>query len=184
MKKLVNFLFEVGELKKETRSGWERISVPNPETVAEHSFRAAVVGYFLAREENVDENEVVKMLLFHDIPETRIGDLEKVQRIYHGKDGAEERATEEQSKKLPEKYRDEYRERVKNFNHGENEEAVVAGDADLIECAIQAKEYIKDGHEDARFWIETIDGNLETETARKMLEKIKNKERRWWEDLF
>ncbi|MFP4116814.1 MAG: HD domain-containing protein [Candidatus Aenigmatarchaeota archaeon] len=184
MKDLVDFLFEVGELKKESRSGWHRISVPDPESVAEHSFRATVVGYFLAREEGVDENEVVKMLLFHDVPETRIGDLEKVEMVYHGKDRAEDKAIEDQSKKIPGKYGEEYREILEGFNHGDSEEAIVARDADLIECAIQAKEYVKDGNEGAEFWIETIDGQLETETAKEMLGRIKDKEKRWWKDLF
>jgi 5'-deoxynucleotidase YfbR-like HD superfamily hydrolase len=35
---------EMGHLKHVTRAGWLLLGIPQPETVAEHSFRVGVVG--------------------------------------------------------------------------------------------------------------------------------------------
>jgi hypothetical protein len=44
---VVRFTFELGQLRQEVRHGWLRI-YENPESVAEHSQRAACLGYLLA----------------------------------------------------------------------------------------------------------------------------------------
>ncbi|MFJ4667760.1 HD domain-containing protein [Kitasatospora purpeofusca] len=45
----------------------------DPETIAEHSFRAGVVGAVLAMMEGADPAKVALMCLFHDTQETRVG---------------------------------------------------------------------------------------------------------------
>src|SRR5262249_19235042 len=56
---IVRFTFELSQLREETRHGWLRIH-ENPESVAEHTQRAAALGYFLAcREGFADPNLVV-----------------------------------------------------------------------------------------------------------------------------
>ena len=37
------FLFEMGHLKNLPRAGWLLLGIPQPESVAEHSFRVAIV---------------------------------------------------------------------------------------------------------------------------------------------
>ena len=46
-KKVVKFIAEIGMLKNLRRSGWAVVGVKNGESVAEHSFRAAVIGYII-----------------------------------------------------------------------------------------------------------------------------------------
>jgi len=59
MKNIVNFLFEIGILKKTPRSGYQFLGTGN-ESVAEHSFRVAVIGYLLAKNEpKADMQKVV-----------------------------------------------------------------------------------------------------------------------------
>ena len=70
------------------------------ESVAEHSFRTAIIGYTLARmDENVDTGKVVQMCLFHDVPEARIGDLNYVNKKYVKAD--EEKAVDDLARTLP-----------------------------------------------------------------------------------
>ena len=45
---LTNFLYEMGLLKRCRRTGWWVAGVDDPESIAEHSFRAALIGYLLA----------------------------------------------------------------------------------------------------------------------------------------
>ena len=61
MKDLVNFFFEAGTLKNVKRCGWWLINIKDPESIAEHSFRTSVIGYFLAKLRGVDADKVLKM---------------------------------------------------------------------------------------------------------------------------
>ena len=81
MKEIVKFLYEVGMLKRKKHEGYALAGVPYLEmpSIAEHSFRTAVIGYVLARLESYeDPYKVVAMCVFHDIEETRIPDINKV----------------------------------------------------------------------------------------------------------
>ena len=48
-KDILKFLFELGQLKKVEHEGWRLAGVENPETVTDHSLRAAQIAYVLAR---------------------------------------------------------------------------------------------------------------------------------------
>lgn len=74
-KKFVNFLLKSGKLKNVRRTGWLREKMSDPETVAEHSWRLAVLSWFLGRELGVDENKLIKMALIHDLEEAVTGDV-------------------------------------------------------------------------------------------------------------
>ena len=82
MKGLVNFLFEVGMLKKTPRTGYQFLG-SGRESVAEHSFRTAVIGYLLSLQEpEADVQKTTLMCLFHDIHEARTGDHNYVNKQY------------------------------------------------------------------------------------------------------
>ena len=51
---LTNFLYEMGLLKRYKRTGWMIAGIDNPESIAEHSFRTAIIGYLLAVMEGAD----------------------------------------------------------------------------------------------------------------------------------
>jgi putative hydrolase of HD superfamily len=52
-RQLLNFISEAGMLKRVKRSGWWVLGIKDSESVAEHSFRCAVIGYVIAKEEVV-----------------------------------------------------------------------------------------------------------------------------------
>lgn len=56
--------------------------VKDPETIAEHSFRAAIVGSVLAMMEGADPAKTALLSLWHDTQETRVGDIPHVGRRY------------------------------------------------------------------------------------------------------
>ena len=58
MKRTAEFLFEVGMLKRTPRTGYQFLG-SGGESVADHSFRTAVIGYVLASQElEADRNRV------------------------------------------------------------------------------------------------------------------------------
>ena len=79
---IVNFLFEVGILAKTPRSGFYFLG-SGEQSVAEHTNRTVFIGYAIAEMEgDVDAGKVIKMCLFHDLPETRTSDLNYVHQKY------------------------------------------------------------------------------------------------------
>src|SRR5947207_14918734 len=88
----LNFFAEAGLLKRVKRSGWWVAGIENPESVAEHSFRCAIIGHYLAHAEGVDPYPVMTMTLFNDIHEARINDLHKMGHYYIEFRSAEKKA--------------------------------------------------------------------------------------------
>jgi putative hydrolases of HD superfamily len=79
---VANYLFEMGLLKHAKRTGWWIAGVKDPETIAEHSFRTAILGTMLASLEGADPARVAVLCLFHDTQETRVGDIPHIGRRY------------------------------------------------------------------------------------------------------
>jgi 5'-deoxynucleotidase YfbR-like HD superfamily hydrolase len=73
--KWLEFAHIIGKLKSLVRTGWTRYDVRDPEDVADHSFRTALLALVLAKEAGVDAEKAVAMALVHDIGEAKIGDI-------------------------------------------------------------------------------------------------------------
>ena len=184
MQELVQFLFETGHLKNVDRSGWWLLGNKNPESVAEHSFRCTILGYILAKLENVDASKVIMMCLFHDVHETRTNDLHKVVQKYIKQEEAGDKATEDQLKPLKDSIGKEISDVLGELTNQESRESVVAKDADILECAMQAREYQVQGYEAAVDWLDRADSKLKCESSRKILALLKVSDPgEWWKKL-
>lgn len=178
-KGLVDFFYECGFLKRLSRSGWFYIGKENPESVAEHSYRTAVIGFFMAKEEWADPDKVLKICLFHDLHETRTGDLNKVNQRYINPEEPENSSFSDIIENLPD---NEMRE-LSNYHDdfgSSSKEGIVSKDADYVECALQAKEYFDEGFKEAWSWIENISKVVKTETAKNLIEQLKNSSSKEW----
>ncbi|MFH0890125.1 MAG: HD domain-containing protein [Candidatus Aenigmatarchaeota archaeon] len=179
VEKISELIFEAGQLKRLPRSGWFFAGVKNPETVAEHSWRTALIGLFLAKMEDVDENKVLKMCIMHDLAETRIGDMNRVNDRYIEKGSGEEKAFEDILS-----IDNEFLEIIREYNQRKTTEAVVARDADLLEVFAQAKEYIELGHSSLSNWMENTRVILKTKSAKILAEKLESMDSTsWWHGL-
>ncbi len=183
MRNIVKFLFELGALKNTTRTGWSVVGVPGPEVVAAHIFRTAHVGYLLAELEKCDKDKVVRMILFHDVPETRTGDFHKIASNYIERDAGEAKVASDQSKLLPLKIGQEYLDLLKEFEEKKTKEAIVAKDADYLEAAITAREYLINGYIHSREFLDRIKNVLVTPSAKKLLAGIEKSDGFWWKGL-
>src|SRR4051794_11956792 len=79
---IARYLYEAGHLKRSKRAGWLLAGIKDPETVAEHSFRVALIGYMLAVMEGANPERTATLCLFHDTQEPRVGDTPSVGRKY------------------------------------------------------------------------------------------------------
>lgn len=78
---LVEFLVEAGKLKKMTRKGWVLRGIKNPETIAAHTFRMALLSWILGKERDLDVKKVIKIAMIHDLCEVYAGDITPYDKI-------------------------------------------------------------------------------------------------------
>jgi putative hydrolase of HD superfamily len=163
----MSYLFEVGVLKRAARTGWWFLGEKNPETIAEHSFRAGIVGTILAAMEGADPSRVSLLCLLHDTQETRVTDIPHVGQRYL-RAAANEDITADQIADAPDEVRQVIQDAVDEYEAGQTVEAIVAHDADKLECLIQAVEYREQGHRDVSQWIDSSLERLKTASARRL----------------
>src|SRR5512136_1435062 len=177
MKELINFLFEVGMLKKTPRTGYQFLG-SGKESVAEHSFRMALIGYLLSLQEpKADAMKTMLMCLFHDLHEARTGDHNYVNKRYVQID--EEKAVQDLAKGLP--IRDEIVSLTREFTEGKSLEACISRDADQLDLILSLKEEQDLGNAYAREWLHYAVKRLQTGSARKMAQEImKTDSTEWW----
>ncbi len=185
-KKIINFFFELNQLKREENTGFKLVGVNHPDSVAEHVTRATQIAYVLAvLEGDVNSERAAIIVLFHDNGKTRIGEQNKVAARYLFKQEAEELTfidqIEEMDMGVENKLLDYYRE----WQERNTKEGVVARDADWLEQAFQAKEYLDQGYTEARVIINNVGEALETDSAKKMFNQLnKKKFTDWWDGLM
>ena len=138
MQALAKLLFEAGMLKKMRRTGYPFLG-SGGESIADHCFRAALIGYLLAVElDGVDESRVALLLLHHDLAEARTGDLNYMNKRYCTAD--EGKALEHATRELPPALAERITGLCQEFNQGQSEEARLAHDADQLDLLIELKE--------------------------------------------
>lgn len=175
---LIDFLFEVGNLAQTPRSGFHYLG-GGGQSVAEHSHRAAIVGYVIAIKEGADSNKVVKMCLFHDLAESRTNDLSWVNQQYVTAD--EKAALEDSLANLPEEIRKEVTSLLQEYDKRETIEAKVTKDADIIELILRLKELADSSNKMALDWVPHVQKRITTPTAKKIAEQILQKRSdEWW----
>ena len=180
----LNFFAEAGLLKRVKRSGWWVAGIKDPETVAEHCFRCAVIGYFLAYAEGVDPFKVVTMTLFNDIHEARINDLHKMGHHYIDFRPAEQKAFADQIADLERGVKGALQAMREDYDRQLSRESIVARDADILECLIQAKEYVDNGYPVARTFFKQAPDHLKTPTARKLWRQALSWDSHaWWQNI-
>jgi putative hydrolase of HD superfamily len=184
-KDIIRFIFELGQLRQEARHGWLRI-YENPESVAEHTQRAACLGYLLAHCEGFpDPNAIATMILFHDMHEVRTGDADLVQKRYVNLQPEDElRAATEQVIGLAdagEKILDMWKE----IDAHRTAAGQIAKDAEILEMAFTARELVVRGNTDAQEWIDASTRRLETQSARQLLKLVNESDPcTWWKQIW
>jgi putative hydrolase of HD superfamily len=61
-------------LKEVRRAGWQRVGIPNAESVADHSYGVALLA-LVGCPPGLDRDKLVAMALLHDLAEAHVGDI-------------------------------------------------------------------------------------------------------------
>lgn len=187
---IARFIFELGQLKRTPRSGWLKLGVNNPESVADHSFRTAAIGFLLGKLEGENPYEVAGYCLFHDTAETRTLDLDWLAQDYLEKeDYISSNVTGDQLSGLPKELKGSLEKLLDGSTKSENLERV-ARDADLLELIFQAFEIAHQGNPLAEKWANNTLPSLNTDSGMQIGEFLKEKHQEgslkhlvtWWEE--
>ena len=177
MKNIANLLFEARMLKRIPRSGYQFLGAGN-ESVAEHIHMMTFIAFVMAKMvPDVNLAKLLSMCLLHDLPETRTGDLNAVQKEYVRAD--EQKAVAKLSSVLP--FGDEMVELMAEFNRRETKEAMLAYDADQIAFILDLKALADTGYSPPEKWIDHVVARIKTDIGRNITQGILSTQwDAWW----
>jgi len=159
------------KLKKLKRTGWAKRGVPEPESVAAHSFAVALLALFLADLRGLDPSDVLRMALIHDLPEALTGDLTpRMKKEFKGLEQLERRFIEDLAKELPKPIASKYLDAWNRYQNASDPAARLVRDLDKLEMGLQAVEYVREGWENAVEIYESALRRIEDEELRNALE--------------
>ena len=137
-RKYIEFLNVIEKLKCNTRHSWT--SSGRRESVAEHSWRLAVMAMLCAHEyPELDINKVIKMCLVHDFGEAITGDIPAFLKTDEN-EKTEEKAIETLLELLPDCEKEELSSLFEEMNALETKEARLYKALDNIEALISHNE--------------------------------------------
>jgi len=144
---ILDFFKTVANLKKISRQGWiDKLSLENPESVAEHSYSMAVMGMVISDLQNYNSEKILKMILLHDLAESKIGDYTPDQLSSKKKSKLENNAFHEIIKNLPDSIKSQYLQIWKEYQENDSLESKFVHQIDRLEMVLQAKIYEKEGY--------------------------------------
>ena len=139
---LIKLLKIIGKLKSEKRRGWIQKGIQSEiESVADHTFRTAIITLFLEdywKKLGLNHERMLKMALIHDLPEALIGDITP-------RDNVSNKVEQEieAMKKLMELSDDfmELKDIWEDLSMNKSKESNIIWQIDKFEMALQAMDY-------------------------------------------
>ncbi len=148
---ILDFFKTAANLKKISRQGWiDKLSLDNPESVADHSYSMAMIGMVISDLENYNSEKILKMILLHDLSESKIGDHTPEQLSNEKKNKLENNAFNEIIQNLPDLIKTQYLQIWQEYQENNSPESKIVHQIDKLEMILQAKIYEKEGHSKER----------------------------------
>ena len=174
-----DFFHSAANLKNISRQGWiDKLAIDNPESVADHTFSMAVIGMIIADLENLNSEKILKMILLHDLAESKIGDIVPDKMSLEEKQKLENSAFDEIIKTLPESLTSNYVEIWNEYQENNSDESEVVHQIDKLEMALQAKIYQSQGHSKDRLetFFESANSSITHPKLKELFTKIIDEE--------
>ncbi|MCC7161038.1 MAG: HD domain-containing protein [Anaerolineae bacterium] len=173
-----NFFYQVGMLQHTPRSGFAFLG-SGQQSVADHTFRMLNIAFVLNRlvEVPADELHLLKLVLFHDLPEARTGDLNYENQKYVRVD--EDKLFAEMEAELP--FGAEIVALAREYEERKTLAARIAYEADQLEFLITVKEELDKGNALAQDWIQPCVARLKSPAAQELAQEIlATRMDEWW----
>lgn len=167
----VDFLFEMGNIRQIDRM-WRRFLTKGFANLAEHHFRMFWIAMTIAAHEKADTGKIAKMVMVHDIAESRVGDLDYLARQYVERN--EELAIKDMlANTAMEK---EFLELWREYEKRQSIESKIVKDADNLDVDFELAEQAVQGNKLGENWKGNRDfvatNKLYTKTAKKIYKQL------------
>lgn len=176
----IEFLFEMGNIRRIDRF-WKRFNMDNTANLAEHKFRMFWIAMVIAAHESgVDTGKIAKMVLVHDITESRTGDVDYISRQYVER--KEDKAIKDMlsGTKLNVEFSDLWAE----YQAKKTKEAQIVKDADNLDVDFELREQEAKGNKLPKLWSkhrkEQVRKKLYTIAAKKIFDKLETSDPNDW----
>jgi len=170
---ILDFFKTAVNLKNISRQGWiNKLSLKHPESVSDHSYSMAIMGMVLSALENYNSEKILKMILLHDLAESKIGDYTPNQISKENKIKIENNAYDEIINTLPDAIKLQYAQIWEEYQKQESPESKIVHQIDKLEMALQAKMYQKEGS--SKEAIESFFKSAENEITHPKLKELFN----------
>ena len=172
---VLDFFKNALNLKNISRQGWiDKLSIKHPESVADHSYSMAIMAMVISDLENYDSEKILKMVLLHDLAESKIGDFTPDQISKDKKEKIESGAFKDIIEQLPNPIKLEYGKIWKEYQNKQSPESQIVHQIDRLEMALQAKMYQKSGssEEDISTFLETAKSDITHPKIKELFTKI------------
>ncbi len=189
LQRIAQFLFEVGTMRKLNRAHRQLLLTDDmSDNISAHSFRVVLIGFFLAKMEDVDPYKVVVMCLTHDLGESRTNDHNWLHKRYVTE--ADPEILQEQLGTLP--FPDLF-DIGREYSERQSRESIVAKDADILDQILLLREYSHQGNKEAVRWLEgkrepqpyNYIKYLQTESAKALGRALYDEDpSSWWNHLY
>lgn len=169
----LKFMKYAGILKETVRKGWvEKVGIKDAESVAEHSYRVALISAAMAIESNVDVGKAVVMAILHDLHESITGD-----RTPEEEKPNEEEAFLKVVSDLNPRLRETLYTIWKEYREGSSKEAKIVRQADKLEMAVQALEYRGLGYSEELLmeFLRSAEKGIHDDEFKNIMEVIRNR---------
>ncbi|XP_072297067.1 5'-deoxynucleotidase HDDC2 [Eucyclogobius newberryi] len=141
MRKMLQFMKLIGQLKRVPRTGWVYRQVKEPESVSDHMYRMAMMSLTIT-DPTVDRDRCIKLALVHDMAECIVGDIAPSDNVSkEEKYRREEEAMRRLSSLVPDGLRQEIYALWEEYETQSSAEARLVKQFDLLEMILQAHEY-------------------------------------------
>jgi putative hydrolase of HD superfamily len=142
--------------------------------VADHSYSMAIMAMIISDLDNYNSEKILKMVLLHDLAESKIGDFTPDKISKNEKEKLENNAFNEIIEQLPNPIKLEYDKIWKEYQNNSSSEAQIVHQIDRLEMALQAKIYQKSGssEEDIAIFLETAKSDITHPKLKDILNQI------------
>lgn len=194
-KRLADFLYEIGTMRKLARMHRQTFLTDDmTDNISSHSYRVTMIGWLLAKMEEIDPYKTVMMCLLHDLGEVRSNDHNWVHKRYTKV--YEDEIINDQLGDLPFA---ELKELALEYEARKTPTAIVAKDADILDQILLLREYAHQGNKEAELWLYYGNNkpgkgkkktpiqlqNLKTTSAKKLGQALyQENPSDWWKDIW
>ncbi|EFC48954.1 predicted protein [Naegleria gruberi] len=183
---IVSFLKIVSKLKHTLRTGWVDCKVKQPETIAGHMYRMAIISMLTKNQPNICTERCIKMSIIHDLSEAIAGDItphagvSKEEKFKLENDAIENMRktllngvsdTTEEGKQFTQTV-NEMLDLWHEYEEGTSPEAVMIKDIDKFDMVLQALEYETDQNLELPTFYESTKGGFKTDMVKALMNEV------------